>query len=87
MLPAAADADLCRAARECVWETLATTLPRLRRGEPISWGPFSEQEQERLRLGRDPGMFVEGSHRFYMRNGMSKLMLDLCPRALFTVAE
>ena len=87
VLPAAADPDLCRQARDALWGSIATALPRLRRGEPRTWRPFTEQEQEELRLGRKPGVFVEGTHRLYVRNGTSQLMLDLCTRALFTVAE
>eukprot|EP01052_Picozoa_sp_SAG31_P017438 SAG31_NODE_1193_length_9454_cov_38.779156_2_plen_260_part_00 len=38
-------------------------------------------------VGGDPLFDNPSGHRFYIRNGTSELMLDLCPRALFPVAE
>jgi hypothetical protein len=90
ILPAALDPDLCRQARDQMWETIASYLPRMRRDDPSTWGPLSQEESDRLKAqkpqGGDP-YFGGSGHRFFLRNGAEPHMLDLGPRALWQVAE
>ena len=91
VLPAVLDPQLCRRARDQMWEIIAADLPRMKRDEPSTWGPITEAESERLGAQRPPGggdpYFAGKDHRFYIRNGAEQHMLDLAPRALWQVAE
>ena len=73
-----------------MWEVIQTHLPRMKRDDPSTWGPITEEEsiklQHRPEDGGDP-YFSGNSHRFTVRNGASELMLNLAPRALWQVAE
>eukprot|EP01045_Picozoa_sp_COSAG04_P026531 COSAG04_NODE_3700_length_2596_cov_1.663997_1_plen_248_part_10 len=92
VLPAALDQGLCARVRDEMWATLTENLPRLQRGNPGTWGPFTGDEQRPRRPetnsfeGGDL-YFEPTGHRFVIRNGAEELLLDLCPRALFDVAE
>ena len=90
VLPGALDAERCRQARDDMWETIATYLPRMKRSEPSTWGPISEDENAAL-LARKPGggdpYFGGKGHRFYIRNGAEQAMLNLAPRAMWQIAE
>ena len=91
ILPGVLDLELCRRAHDLMWETTAEYLPRLKRDDPTTWGPFTKEEAERLprtRGGPDAHFFgSEGGHGLFIRNGAEELMLDLAPRALWDVAE
>lgn len=91
VLPAALDPDRCRQARDRMWETIATHLPRMKRQDPATWGPITEEEQARLAaarpdVGGEPHLAGSG-HRLILRNGAEREILDLAPRALWSVAE
>ena len=91
VLPAVLDPELCRQAREAMWDAVATHLPHMKRDDRTTWKPASDEESARLNarrpdIGGDPYVFTEG-HRFYVRNGADQFMLDLAPRALWRVAE
>lgn len=91
LLPGVLDAELCRRARDEMWEAIAAGLPRMKRDDSSTWGPITEEENARLvadepESGGEPYLGGKG-HRFYIRNGAGQLMLDLAPRALWQVAE
>jgi hypothetical protein len=90
-LPAVLDPELCRQARDDMWETIAANLPRMKRNDPSTWGPFTEEESAKLsarqpEIGGEP-YFAGKGHRFTVRNGAEQPMLDLGPRALWPIAE
>ena len=84
------DPELCRQARDEMWEVIQAHLPRMKRDDPSTWGPITEEENAKLRHrpegGGDP-YFSGNAHRYTVRNGASELMLNLAPRALWGVAE
>lgn len=91
VLPAALDRQQCAQARDQMWETISERLPRMKRNDPATWGPLSDEEHARLvaqkpHIGGEPYMSGKG-HRFFIRNGAETPMLDLAPRALWSVAE
>ena len=91
VLPAVLDPELCRQARDAMWAAIATHLPRMKRDDPSTWGPLTDEESaelnaQRPEIGGDP-YFAGNGHRFYVRNGAEQFMLDLAPRALWQVAE
>ena len=91
VLPAVLDPDLCRRARDDMWQTIAADLPRMKRDDPSTWGPITEEESAGLRArrpanGGEPLLSGKG-HRLTIRNGAEELLLDLGPRALWRVAE
>ena len=91
VLPAVLDPLFCRQARDEMWEIIHAHLPRMKRGEPSTWTPVTEEESTKLKaqkplVGGDP-YFSGSGHRFTVRNGAEELMLDLGPRALWIVAE
>jgi hypothetical protein len=91
VLPGVLDPELCRLAREDMWETIQTDLPRLRRDDPATWYPITDAEGAELKARRPEGggdpYFGGSGHRFYIRNGAEDLALNLAPRALWDVAE
>ena len=91
VLPAVLDPDLCRRARDDMWETIAADLPRMKRDDPSTWGPITEEETagfsaRRPADGGEPLLSGKG-HRLTIRNGSEDLALDLGPRAAWQVAE
>ena len=91
VLPAVLDPVFCRQARDEMWEAIQAQLPRMKRGEPSTWTPITEEESTKLKAqrpldGGDPH-FGGSGHRFTVRNGAEELMLNLALRALWTVAE
>lgn len=91
VLPAVLDPELCRQTRDDMWNTIATYLPRMKRDDPSTWGPLTEQETAKLEaqrpaIGGEPYFYGKG-HRFYIRNGTEQHLLDLAPRAMWQVAE
>ena len=91
ILPAALDPDLCRQARDEMWAVIADKLPRMKRDDPSTWDPITEEEKARLSAQQPEhggeAYFNGNGHRFFVRNGAEQLMLDLAPRALWQVAE
>ena len=73
VLPAVLDPELCRQARDEMWETVEANLPRLKRGDSSTWGPITEEESARLSAQRPEGggepYFSGKDHRFTVRNG------------------
>ena len=90
VLEGALDPELCRQARDEMWEVIQAHLPRMKRDDPSTWGPITEEENTKLQHrpegGGDP-YFSGNGHRYTVRNGASELMLNLAPRALWEVAE
>lgn len=91
VLPGVLDPGMCRQARDEMWETIEAHLPRMKRNDPSTWTPITEEESDRLKAARpkaggDP-YFSGGGHRFVVRNGAEELMLNLAPRAIWPVAE
>ena len=52
VLPAVLDAELCRQARDEMWEAIQAHLPRMKRDDPSTWGPVTEEESARLKAQR-----------------------------------
>ena len=89
LLPGVLDTDLCRRARDQMWQIIAEHRPSMQRDDPHTWTPFHDEPRgdgDRPAEGGDPYFFGKG-HRFYVRNGAEDLLLDLAPRALWQVAE
>lgn len=89
VLPGVLDLDLCRQARDQMWKVIAECRPSMKRDDPSTWLPFTEEEAgsyQRPEGGGDPYFFGNG-HRLYIRNGAEELLLNLAPRALWRVAE
>ena len=89
VLPGVVDADLCRQARDQMWETIAESRPSMKRDDPSTWVPFTDEEKEsytREVTGGDP-YFGGRGHRFYIRNGAEDLLLDIGARVVWDVAE
>ena len=89
VLPGALDSELCRRARDDMWEAIAEYLPRMKRDDPSTWTPITDEEAAGFPQSQHGGQpyFGGGGTRFYVRNGTKDFMLDLGPRALWTVAE
>ncbi|MCY3784482.1 MAG: phytanoyl-CoA dioxygenase family protein [Chloroflexi bacterium] len=89
VLPGVVDPELCRQARDQMWDTIAQYRPSMRRDDPSTWTPISEAENAsyvREETGGDP-YFGGGGHRFYIRNGAEDLLLDIGARVVWDVAE
>ncbi len=89
VLPGVLDPELCRQTRDQMWELIDEHRPSMKRDDPSTWLPFTEQETEsykRPEQGGDP-MFTGRGHRLYTRNGTEELLLDTAPRALWGIAE
>ena len=43
------DPELCRQARDEMWEVIQAHLPRMKRDDPSTWGPITEAENAKLR--------------------------------------
>ena len=89
VLPGVLDLDLCRQARDQLWNTLAVHLPRSQREDSFAWGPLADEEEAMLPQtvdGVDAYCWGNG-HRIYIRNGAEDLLRALAPRALWDVAE
>ena len=89
VLPGVLDLDLCRQAQNQMWQIIAQHRPSMKRDNPSTWIPFTEEEadsHQRPEGGGDPYFFGEG-YRLYIRNGAEELSLNVAPRALWTVAE
>ena len=89
VLPAVLDPELCRQTREQMWELIAEYRPSMKRDDPATWLPFTDEDkanQQRPEGGGDP-YFGGGGHRLYVRNGAEELLLDLAPRAVWDIAE
>ena len=89
VLPGVLDPELCRQARDQMWDAIAAHRPSMKRDDPSTWIPFAEEEQSNYPPSEDGGSpyFSGKGHRFFVRNGVDDLMLDLAPRALWDVAE
>ena len=89
VLPGVVDPELCRQARDQMWDTIAQYRPSMKRDDPSTWTPISEEENAsytREATGGDP-YFGGGGHRFYIRNGAEDLLLDIGARVVWDVAE
>ena len=85
------DPELCRQARDDMWDVIQTRLPRMKRDNPSTWEPITDEESAKLRAMQPEGggepYLSGGGHQVVIRNGASELMLNLAPRALWRVAE
>ena len=45
VLPGVLDLDLCRRARDQMWEIIAEHRPSMQRDDPATWVPFSERRR------------------------------------------
>lgn len=89
VLPGVVDPELCRQARDQMWDTIAQYRPSMKRDDPSTWTPISDEENAsytREATGGDP-YFGGGGHRFYIRNGAEDLLLDIGARVVWDVAE
>ena len=91
VLPEVLDPELCRRARDQMWEIIDEHLPRMKRDDPSTWGHITEEESEKLKAlwtaDRGDPYFGGSGHRYFVRNGAEQLLLDIAPRALWQVAE
>ena len=44
VLPGVLDPDLCRRARDDMWEAIGEYLPRMKRDDPSTWTPITDEE-------------------------------------------
>ena len=89
VLPGVVDPEICRQARDQMWDTIAANRPSMRRDDPSTWIPISDEEHEgftREETGGDP-YFGGGGNRFFIRNGAEDLLLDIGARVVWDVAE
>ena len=89
VLPGVIDPELCRQARDQMWETIAEYRPSMKREDPSTWVPFTEEEQASYERPEDGGesYFSGKGHRFYIRNGAEDLLLDIGARSAWDIAE
>ena len=91
VLPGVVDPELCRAAREHMWNTIADHRPSMKRDDPATWVPFTEEEQasydtQRPDAGGEP-YFTGGGHGMKIYNGSEDLMLNIGAWPLWDIAE
>ena len=89
VLPGVVDADLCRQARDQMWDTIAEYRPSMKRDDPSTWVPFTDEEQaghQRPADGGDP-YFKGSDNGFTIRNGAEDLLLDIGARSVWNIAE
>ena len=87
ILPGVIDPELCRQARDQLWETIAEYRPSMKRDDPSTWVPFTEEEQasyERPEGGGDPYFSGKG-HKFTIRNGAEDLPVSYTHLTLPTI--
>ena len=89
VLPGVVDPDLCRQARDQMWDTVATYRPSMKRDDPSTWVPFTEEEQAAYTRPADGGdpYFSGSDRRFVIRNGTDDLLLDIGARSVWNIAE
>ena len=89
VLPGVIDPELCRQARDQLWETIAESRPSMKRDDHSTWVPFTEEEQASYMRPVDGGdpYFSGKGHSFCIRNGPEDLLLDIGARSLWDVAE
>ena len=94
VLPGVIDPELCRQARDQMWDTIAEHWPRMQRDDPSTWQPFPEENWrqspspifQRPTGGGDP-YFTGIGHRMMIANGAEDLLLDIGARSLWDIAE
>ena len=89
VLPGVIDPELCRQTRDQMWDTIAEYRPSMKRDDPSTWVPFTEEEQaahKRPENGGDPYFSGKG-HRMTIRNGAEDLLLDVGARSVWDIAE
>ena len=83
VLPGVLDPELCRRARDGMWEDIGEHLPRMKRDDPTTWTHLTEEESARLKAARPKGggdpYFGGSGHRLFIRNGAEKLSLISLP--------
>jgi len=83
VLPAVLDPVFCRQARDEMWEAIQAQLPRMKRGEPSTWTPITEEESTKLKAQRPLGggdpYFSGSGHRFTVRNGAEEKSMSVTP--------
>ncbi len=89
VLPGVIDPELCRQAHDQMWDTIAEYRPSMKRDDPSTWLPFTEEEQasyKRPEGGGDP-YFSGGERGFTIRNGTDELLIDIGARSVWNIAE
>ena len=89
VLAGVVDPELCRQSRDQMWDTIAEYRPSMKRDNPSTWRPITEEEKgtfKRPEGGGDP-YFSGGGNRFYIRNGAEDLLLDIGARSVWNIAE
>lgn len=89
VLPGVLDQEACSRVRDRMWEVIGEHRPQMRRDDPSTWRPFTDEEAEghqRPESGGDPYFFGRG-HRLYIRNGAQQPVLDTAVRPLYDIAE
>ena len=83
VLPVVLDPVFCRQARDEMWEAIQAQLPRMKRGEPSTWTPITEEESTKLKVQRPLGggdpYFSGSGHRFTVRNGAEEKSMSVTP--------
>ena len=89
VLPGVIDPELCRQARDQMWDTIAEYRPSMKRDDPSTWRPFTEEESESYQGPADGGQpyFSGKKHRMTLRNGAEDLLLDIGARSVWNIAE
>ena len=89
VLPGVVDPELCRQARDQMWDTIAEYRPSMKRDDPSTWRPFTEEESESYQGPADGGQpyFSGKKHRMTLRNGAEDLLLDIGARSVWDIAE
>ena len=89
VLPDVLDPNLCRQARDQLWEVIGEHRPGMKRNDPSTWLPFAEGEADREQRpeGGGDAYFFGSGHRLFTRNGAEELLLDTAVRAVWNVAE
>ena len=93
ILPAALDLELCRQSHAACWDTIEAHVPRMKRGDPATWVPITEEETaaavalSSAKNGGGPASSGFGGQAISLHDGAEERVLDLFPRAIFGVAE
>ena len=94
VLPNVIDPELCRRARDQMWDTIADHWPTMKRDDPSTWVPFPAEDWRKsatpafkwLEGGGEP-YFQGKGHKFFIRNGAEDLLIDIGGRSVWNIAE
>ena len=94
VLPGVIDPELCRQARDQMWDTIADHWPTMKRDDPSTWVPLPTEAWRTsatpifkwLEGGGEP-YFQGKGHKFFIRNGAEDLLIDIGARSVWNIAE